>query len=714
MLERYGCAPTASARWRPALVAAVLLPVLTLGLGIALGQDAPPPPDDAPPAPVPTETSPPDEGAPPVPPSETPEESPPAAPDDDPPSDATPAPGDGATAPRDAAAAEGDDDPTPGDATPSTPGDAPETAKAGKLTVVSNPGEAEVFVDGRYAGATPELTLDLAAGDHEITVVKRGHILGIRKVSVDEGGDETVAVELAPDVEIPFGLVLKYAPKFSESRDDGERIVHALLLAIVNYFVEERDPRDLLLKATEAMASVVGAVRAREVVLRETLDDDARKRFYIDEIDLRDYPELTVKRRATANGGVEVTVRGGDEKLTHALSPDDMDTYIEGFRKVFRFIRDQWDVENKLTDDMVYHAAVEGMIDALDDEHTHFLPPAALEELQTDTAGEFGGLGIVVSVRDRQLTVIAPIDGTPAHAAGIQSGDRIASIDGDTTRELTLQQAVRRMRGEEGTKVVVGIKREGEPDILEIPIVRGIIKIRYLRSRMLDGLTGYVRVTSFIGETLEKDFTAAIDELEAQGMGALVIDLRGNPGGLLEQAWRLADQFTKSGTIVSTRTRGGEERERIRARAEGTRPSYPVAVLVDGGSASASEIFSGVLQDNRRAVTIGEKTFGKGSVQRVIPLEPYDVAFALTIATYHLPSGRTPHKVGITPDVVIELDRETRTKLANRSVYDAEWDWDPAEDPHLARALDLLETWRESGERPELPAPKKTDDAAGE
>jgi len=298
------------------------------------------------------------------------------------------------------------------------------------------------------------------------------------------------------------------------------------------------------------------------------------------------------------------------------------------------------------------YGAVKGMLDTLDP-HTAFMTPEAFKEMQVETSGSFGGLGIEITVKDRMLTVVAPIDGTPADRAGIQPGDRIVKIEGQLTKDLTLMDAVRKLRGPKGSKVTIGILREGILEPFEVTLVRETIEVRSVRSKDLGDGIFYVRLSSF-QERTAKDLEKALEQAQKAVATALILDLRNDPGGLLNQAVAVSDMFLDKGQLI-VYTQGRLKNQDLRFTAEHSNgyPKWPMVVLVNGGSASASEIVAGALQDWKRAVILGTKTFGKGSVQTVIPLSDGS-GLRLTTAKYFTPRSRSIHGTGITPDIIVE------------------------------------------------------------
>jgi carboxyl-terminal processing protease len=331
------------------------------------------------------------------------------------------------------------------------------------------------------------------------------------------------------------------------------------------------------------------------------------------------------------------------------------DTYekLKVFTEILSLVQSNY-VEEVNSRDLIY-GAVKGMLDTLDP-HSAFMTPEAFKEMQVETQGSFGGLGIEITVKDRMLTVVAPIDGTPAERAGILPGDRIVKIEGQATRDMTLMDAVRKLRGPKGSKVTISILREGSSEPMDITLVREVIEVHSVRSKDLGDGIYYVRITSFQEKT-SKDLEKALDQAQKAGDAALILDLRNDPGGLLNQAVAVSDMFLDKGQLI-VYTEGRIKNQDLRFTAEHTNglPKWPMVVLVNGGSASASEIVAGALQDWKRAVLIGTKTFGKGSVQTVIPLSDGS-GLRLTTAKYFTPRGRSIHGIGITPDIVVEAVR---------------------------------------------------------
>jgi carboxyl-terminal processing protease len=337
------------------------------------------------------------------------------------------------------------------------------------------------------------------------------------------------------------------------------------------------------------------------------------------------------------------------------------------FSKVVEQVRANYVDGEKSTYQDLIQGALKGMLQSLDP-HSQFMDKEAFTAMREDTAGKFGGLGITIGIKDNVLSVIAPMEGTPAFRAGLLSGDKIIEINGDSTDGLALEDAVKKLRGDPGTQVKIKIFRPKTQLVKEFELTRAIINVPSIKdTRVLDGGIGYVRMLQF-GESTSDDLQQALDTLEAQKVRALVLDLRSNPGGLLTAAVEVAQKFLRRGDlIVFTRGRDDRMERSYRARARKVFPDVPMVVLINGYSASASEIVAGALQDNRRAVLVGEKSFGKGSVQSVLPQDS-GTAIRLTTAKYYTPSERVIHDNGIEPDVVVPLSVENwRNILLSRN-----------------------------------------------
>lgn len=337
------------------------------------------------------------------------------------------------------------------------------------------------------------------------------------------------------------------------------------------------------------------------------------------------------------------------------------------------------------------HGAIRGMLRTLDS-HSSFMPPEIYREMQVETEGKFGGLGIEITIRDDILTVVSPIEGTPAYRAGIKAADKIVTVEGQSTKDMSLIDAVKLMRGPADTNVTLGIMREGFTEPKDFTLTRAIIHIRSVDSKMLPGGVGYVKLRSFHKDTSE-ELAAELEELDQSNVNALVLDLRNNPGGLLEQAIAVTNEFVSSGKLlVYTKGRLANQNMKGFSKSDGSHADYPMVILVNGGSASASEIVAGALQDLERAKLVGTKTFGKGSVQTIIPLSN-GAGLRLTTAKYYTPSGRVIHEKGIVPDVVIEepppKDEPGQEQQQQRRRLSLPDD-DLSIDPQLQKAVEVL------------------------
>ena len=337
---------------------------------------------------------------------------------------------------------------------------------------------------------------------------------------------------------------------------------------------------------------------------------------------------------------------------------------IETFTSILSIVKKNY-VDDVNSKDLIT-GAINGMLSSLDP-HSAFLTPDLYKDLQMDTQGRFGGLGIEITVRNGVLTVVSPIEDTPAYKAGVKAGDQIIKIEDEFTKDMTLVDAVKKMRGNRGTKITISIKREGISELLNFDLVRDTIRVQSVRSRVLEEGYGYVRLAQF-QERTDRDLQRALEKLKEEkgGLKGLVLDMRNNPGGLLTQAVRVSDMFLESGMIVYTDGRLESQKQKYFAHKDGTWSNFPVVVLINGGSASASEIVAGALQDHKRAVILGTKSFGKGSVQTILPLDD-NSALRLTTARYFTPKGRSIQATGIVPDIVIENPVQIpETKVENK------------------------------------------------
>jgi len=329
---------------------------------------------------------------------------------------------------------------------------------------------------------------------------------------------------------------------------------------------------------------------------------------------------------------------------------------LDLFGDIFERIRAGY-VEDVNEKDLI-EAAINGMLTSLDP-HSSYLSADDAAAMQVQTRGEFGGLGIEVTQEEGWVKVVSPMDGTPADAAGILAGDFITAVDGENVLGLTLDQAVEMMRGPVGSEIIITVVREGEIEPFDVSIIRDTIKLTAVRSRT-EGNSVVLRIATFSDQTfpdLEAGFKKQVEEAGGlDNVDGIILDLRNNPGGLLNQAIYVSDAFLEAGEIVSTRGREAQDSDRYNAAAGDLAEGKPIVVLINGGSASASEIVAGALQDHRRAIVIGTKSFGKGSVQTVVPLQG-DGAMRLTTARYYTPSGRSIQNLGISPDIIVEQPR---------------------------------------------------------
>ena len=400
--------------------------------------------------------------------------------------------------------------------------------------------------------------------------------------------------------------------------------------------------------------------------------------------------------------------------------------YLKVFTEVLSLVKKNY-VEEVKTKDLIY-GAIKGMLNSLDP-HSAYMPPEAYKDMQLETKGEFGGIGIQIGIKEGVLTVIAPIEDTPAYNAGIKAGDKIIKVNGESTKDMGLYDAVSKMRGQKGTSVAITIMREGWKDTKDFTIVRDVIKVRSVKSKVIENNIGYVKLSQFHERTAD-DLEAALSKLEKQNITSLILDLRNNPGGLLNSAVDVSSQFLPAGkVVVSIKGRSGEKAEYLTedskvSEQEGKKAkmfsAIPMIVLVNQGSASASEIVAGALKDWNRAVILGVQTFGKGSVQSVVPLSDGS-GLKLTTARYYTPKGISIQSTGITPDIIVKLEQKNGAKehtvvrekdleghLKNDQLEEkpktpeetAPIEVSEKDDIQLQRAIDLLKTWKVFKELP--------------
>jgi carboxyl-terminal processing protease len=387
---------------------------------------------------------------------------------------------------------------------------------------------------------------------------------------------------------------------------------------------------------------------------------------------------------------------------------------LKTFTEVLSMVRRHY-VEDVKSKDLV-QGAIKGMLNSLDP-HSGYMTAEGYKDLQVETKGEFGGIGIQIGVKDGIITVIAPIEDTPAYRAGIQAGDKITKINNESTRDMTLHDAVSKMRGAPKTTVTIGIMREGWKELKDFTLTREIIKVKSVKSKVLENTIGYVKINQFQEQTAD-DLEAALKKLNEEKVAALILDLRNDPGGLLNSAIEVTSQFLPKGKlVVYTKTRSGEKSEFFTDN--GTYFTQPMIVLVNQGSASASEIVAGALKDWNRAVVLGTVTFGKGSVQMIIPLSD-GAGLRLTTAKYYTPNGKSIQGTGITPDIIVklepkngakehpvvrekDLDRHLKNEQADQLKGEPEtapFEVDEKDDVQLQRAIDILKTWNVFKELP--------------
>ncbi|MDZ4741948.1 MAG: S41 family peptidase [Verrucomicrobiota bacterium] len=356
----------------------------------------------------------------------------------------------------------------------------------------------------------------------------------------------------------------------------------------------------------------------------------------------------------------------------NSASKDDSYANIRLFTRVLETVRQGYVDGNKVTYQDLIYSALQGMLSSLDP-HSQFMTPDSFSDMRESVQGEFIGLGIVISVKDSAIVIVSPMEDSPGARAGLISGDRIMKVDGKTTDNMPLGDVVKKLRGKPGDKVTLTIYRPKSKELQDYELVREIIKVDSVKDingkkefPLSDDKIGYIRVTQFNDPT-DKEFNKAIETLEKQGMQGLILDLRNNPGGLLDKAVDICSLFIPTEqTVVSTEGRDGANKQLYKAKSTKKHNDYPMAILINGGSASASEIVAGCLQDLKRAVVVGETSFGKGSVQSVLPNEDGS-AIRLTTAKYYTPNRRVIHENGVTPDIIVPItEQEERDLIISR------------------------------------------------
>jgi len=419
---------------------------------------------------------------------------------------------------------------------------------------------------------------------------------------------------------------------------------------------------------------------------------------------------LTVDGRVYQAQAERIQLKGHLAQPGSSVPPPDYDAKLQVFAQVLDLVEQNY-VEPKTGKDLIY-GAIQGAVSTLDP-HSSFLTPEEFRELQIETKGRFSGIGIEITLKDRVLTVVSPIEGTPAFRAGLMAGDQILKIDGKSTRNMSLTEAVRLIRGPKGSKVILTINRRGFTQPRDFAIMRDIIPIHSVKARVIDSGIGYIRLANFQDQT-DSDLRNYLKKMRQRlkPLRGLILDLRNDPGGLLEQAVQVADEFLSSGLIVYTQGRNPQQNMRFYARPgqEGEAPDLPLVVLINEGSASASEIVAGALKDQKRAVIVGTKSFGKGSVQTILPLEDGS-ALRLTTALYYTPSGQTINEKGIIPDVAVSeiepppgkslqalREEALERHMRREGLTDKPWTQpltkeELERDPALHKAVEILRTW---------------------
>jgi len=395
-------------------------------------------------------------------------------------------------------------------------------------------------------------------------------------------------------------------------------------------------------------------------------------------------------------GAQELKLKEKEKNKTKEESDVQLYNNLELFATVIDIIQREY-VEETKPKDLIY-GALEGMLNSLDP-YSQFLDPETYQELKVETEGEFGGIGIVIAIKDGILTIVSPLEDTPGYKAGLEAGDRIVKINGESTKGITLMEAVKKLRGKPGTEVTLTVLREKEHRLIDFKIVRDIIKIKSVKeAKVLDNNIGYIKLMEF-QENTTADFKKALKTLEAKGIEGLILDLRNNPGGLLDVAVEVTSEFLPPGRLI-VYTKGRNEKQNVEFKSKnGSFLEKPIVVLINKGTASGAEILSGALQDNNRAVIIGQPSFGKASVQTIIPMRDGS-ALRLTTAHYYTPNGNLISEKGIQPDIVIEeiktiskkeeLSPEEIFEQIEKGKKEIPSEKEKKIDPVLEKALDIM------------------------
>ena len=392
----------------------------------------------------------------------------------------------------------------------------------------------------------------------------------------------------------------------------------------------------------------------------------------------------------------ELKLKTTSKKETQEKKDAQLYDNLELFATVVDLVQREY-VDDVKPKDLIY-GALEGMLASLDP-YSQFLDPETYQELKVETEGEFGGIGIVIAIKDGILTIVSPLEDTPGYKAGLEAGDRIVKINGQSTKGITLMEAVKKLRGKPGTEVILTVLREKEHRLIDFKIVRDVIKIKSIKeAKVLEDNIGYIKLMEF-QENTTSDFKKALKELDAEGIEGLILDLRNNPGGLLDVAVDVTSEFLPQGKLI-VYTKGRSEKQNMEFKSKGgSFLEKPVIVLINKGTASGAEILSGALQDNNRAVIIGQSSFGKASVQTIIPMKDGS-ALRLTTAHYYTPSGNLISEKGIQPDIVLKETKLTKKKeeLSPEEIFEQierGKEKIPSEkekeiDPVLEKALDIM------------------------
>lgn len=560
-------------------------------------------------------------------------------------------------------------------------------AESAMFSVESDPAQALVCVDGLVVGRTPMRALRVPEGSAVLTVSLDDHVPVVVELEGLAAGHDTILARLQPEISLPGGLVPELVPEFVSDREQMVELVLEVATQLEVGHYSRPDRRALLSRAlagtAEALASLGERVRLRVAVMGE--------HAFVHYGAMPALPVLAPPqvRESVDSRGVEIEIEiAASPPHSLTFGSDDSGCRRELLRG-FTILESAFDPEHsQVGPSLLASMAIAGMLESIGDEHTHFFPADGVDDYSDVEGNVVSGIGLQLGCgADGSVVTTATLAGSPAESSGILPGTQVLAVDEQAPVPFAVEDTARRLRGPEGSSVSLMLGG-GEDGIHRVEVVRELLRLSTTTSSYFESSSiGYLRLDGFPGPQVAEEFGEHLGAVLELGAHSIVIDLRGNAGGLLDQAVAIADMFLDEGVIVSTRSPLAELCSAAEASAAAT--SCPaeigIAVLIDGGSASASEVLAGALQERGRAVVVGSRSYGKGTVQVLLPTYEADGAIALSVGTYHLPSGRSVHGHGVDPDLEVEVTATTRKRLRARSLYARD---DPRQgDPPLVRAL---------------------------